>query len=227
MKISQETQTILKNFASINKGILLSPGDVLWTRTQSVYATAKIAEEFPKEVGIFDLANLLNVMSLFNDPEFEFEDNGLRISESDGRAETMYGYAGGSLVTLKRPEKMKPIPDGAISFNLPEEQWTKLQKATSIFQKPEIKIVSNGKVVRMGTANHKHEQGNSFSMVLDAEPNGVKCSMVYDKEHLPLLKGNYSGIITPTYTVLKNTSGFDLTYYIGVEPNTSSFGDDD
>lgn len=227
MKISNETQQILKNFASINKGILITPGNVLRTRTASVFAEATVTEEFPVEEGIFDLGNLLNVIGLFNDPELDFSKNALQIREADGSAESMYGYAGAATVTLPHPKKMKPIPENVIMFTVTEDQWNKLQKATSVFQKPEVKIISDGKVVRMGTASHKNEKGNSFSMVLESQPNGVKCNMLYAKEHLTFLKGNYSGTVTPTYTMFKNTSGYDLVYYIGVEPTTSTFGDDE
>lgn len=225
MKISNETQSILKNFSDINKGILITPGNVLRTRTPAVFAEAVIAEDFPVEVGIFDLKNFLNVISLFNDPDFEFGEDSLRISEADGRAETRYAYAGAGLVSLPLPKKKKELPAEVIEFTLTEDQWTKLQKATSVFQKPEMKIASDGKVVRIGTANHKHEQGNSFSMVLDAEPHGTTCNMIFSKEHLNLLKGSYSGVVTPTYTMFKNTSGYELTYYIGAEPTTSTFGE--
>ena len=222
MKISPETQSILKNFAGINKGILFVPGTVLRTRTDSVFAEARVTEEFPAEKSIFDLANFLNVLGLFDNPELEFEDGALRISESNGSAETLYGYAGAATVTLPFPKKMRPVPEKVIEFNLSEEQWTKMQKASSVFQKTEYKIVSDGKTVRMSTANHKNDKGNSFSIVLDAQANGIKCKMIYSKEHLNLMKGGYTGIVTPTYTLFKHTS-IDLTYYIGVEPTASQF----
>ena len=55
MKISNETQSILKNFASINKGIVFIPGTLIRTRTDSVFAEATVPEDFPLEKGITDL----------------------------------------------------------------------------------------------------------------------------------------------------------------------------
>ena len=225
MKISTETLQILKNYASINTGMLFTPGNMLRTRTDSVFAEARVDEEFPSEHGIFDLSNMLNVVALFKDAELDFQPAGLVIRESDGSAESMYGYAGAATVTLEFPKKMKPLPPKVITFRITEDQWSKLQKATSILQKPEVKLTSDGKVVRIGTASVKNEKGNSFSMVLDGDPQGLKCKMVFSKEHLNFLKGNYDGTVTPTYTMFKNASGFDLTYYIGIEPSASSFGE--
>src|ERR1700733_12421690 len=110
MKISAETIVILKNFATINQGILISAGNVLQTRTNSVFAEAKIAETFPVEFGIFNLNNFLNVVSLFKDPEFEFGDTFLRISEANGMAETKYAYAGAGMVSLPTKGKKRPVP---------------------------------------------------------------------------------------------------------------------
>jgi Straboviridae DNA polymerase processivity component len=223
MRISPETQQILKNFASINTGIIFIPGQKIRTRTDSVFAEATVQEDFPLEKSITDLGNLLSVLGLFTDPVLSFEDNLLRIAESNGSAETLYAYSKGVQVVLPFPKKMMPIPDKVVEFVLTEEQLTKLQKATSIFQKPEYKITSDGKTLRMGTANHKADGGDSFSVVLDAKPNGIKCNMVYQKDHLTLMKGSYNGIVTPTYTLLKHTV-LSLSYYIGVEPTTSRFG---
>lgn len=224
MKISNDTLTILKNFASINKGILIKPGNKLVTRTDSLVAEAIIKEEFPLEVGIYDLTQFLNVINLFDSPEFEFGVESLRISEESGNAETLYAYAASGLVSAPHPKKKKELPSDIIEFTLTEEQWNKIQKATSILQREEVKISSDGKVVRMGTATVKGSSGNSFSTVLDADSHGLSCNMFYNKNHLPLLKGSYQGVVTSMYTMFKNTSGFDLTYYIGFEPTSSTFG---
>ena len=131
------------------------------------------------------------------------------------------GIVSGGTIPKK---KLMEIPDDVIDFTLTEEQWTKLQKAISILSRPEVKITSDGKVIRIGTANHKNESGSSFSIVLDGDPHGFECHMIYDRDNLPLLKGSYQGTVTSQFTVFKNTSGYDLTYFVGVEPTTSKFG---
>ena len=226
MKLSQETLTILRNYAAINKGVVFHPGNKLYTRKDSLIADATITEEFEKEVGIFDLSQLLNIIGLFNDPVLDFGDDYLRIAEPDGSQETMYLYAAPGIVqggTIPK-KKLMEIPTEVIDFKLTEEQWNKLQKAITILSRTEIKIKSDGKVIRMETANHKNDQGSSHSIVLAGDPHGLSCSMVYNRDDMALLKGSYEGTITPLFTVFKNVSGYDLTYYVGVEPTTSTFG---
>lgn len=232
MKLSQETITILKNFATIEKRMEFKPGNTIRTRTGSVYVLANVAEEFPDpkkvnrtEFGIYDMSNLLNVLSLFDEPDVEFAEDNLLIRSSNGMQEGKYGYAGqGSLGLLPFPPKMHPLPAKHIEVPIPEEQLVKLQKSISYLEKPELKITSDGKTVRIGTGNHKNDKSNSFSMVFDGKPNGLKCNIWIAKEHLFMMKGAYTAAITPTYIMFKNTSGYDLTYYVGVEPN-STFGD--
>jgi hypothetical protein len=175
MKISQETQTILKNFTQINKGIVFHPGNKIYSRRESLIADATVAEEFEREVGISDLNQLLSIVSLYNDPVLDFGEKYLRIAESDGSAETKYGYAPPGTVTggTIPKKKLQEIPDQVIDFSITEEQWNKLQKAITILSKNEVKIASDGKVVRIETADHTKRDSNTFSMVIAAEPHGI------------------------------------------------------
>jgi len=225
MKISNESLAILKNFAAINKGIVIQKGNVLRTRTKAVFAEATIAEEFPLEVGIYDLAQLLNVVALFKEPVFDFNEEYLRIAEATGKAETQYAYAGPGLVQLSTKKKSTELPADVITFVLSEDQWATLQKAVSVFQKPEIRISSDGEFVRVGTENHKQTSGSAFSLLVEGEPHGLKCNMVFDMGNMRLLKGSYVVTVTKNYTQFENTSGYNLTYLIGPEPTVSTFED--
>ena len=59
MKLSNETLTVLKNFAGINQSILVRKGNKLRTISvmKNILAEAEITEEFPKDFGIYDLNN--------------------------------------------------------------------------------------------------------------------------------------------------------------------------
>ena len=228
MKLSQETLTILKNFTQINKGIVFHPGNKLYSRQEWAIADATVAETFEKEVGIYDLGQLINIIGIHNDPVLDFGDDCLHIVDANGNAETKYVYAAPGIVTGGNipKKKLMEISEEGIDFVLTEDQWATLGKALTFLSRNEIKITSDGKKVRVGTANSRNEDGSSFSVVLDADPHGISCHMVYDRTHMPLLKGSYAGKVGPKFTVFKNTSGFDLTYTIAVEPG-STFGVED
>ena len=79
MKLSDNTLTILKNFAGINNSILVKRGNKLRTISvaKNILAEAQIGEEFPCDFAIYDLNQFLNVnTTLFNAPELDFVNDG-------------------------------------------------------------------------------------------------------------------------------------------------------
>ena len=84
MKLSDNTLTILKNFAGINNSILVKQGDKLRTISvaKNILAEAIVDEQFPRDFAVYDLNQFLNGLSLHQDPEMDFkEDSYLTIRE--------------------------------------------------------------------------------------------------------------------------------------------------
>ena len=109
MKFSSETLTVLKSFTSINKSILMKPGNVLKTITpeKTLIAIAEVPDEIPSEACVYDLSRFLSILSLYNDPDVEFGDKYFTISE--GKRRTKYVYADVSMIHTP-PEKDINIP---------------------------------------------------------------------------------------------------------------------
>ena len=105
MKLSKRTQAILKNFAGINQSIVINPGNKLQTisNVKDVFAKAEIEETFDQTVSIYDVNEFLGVLSLFEDPELEFGDKSVRVSQ--GKMNQTYYYADASVITTP-PEKV-------------------------------------------------------------------------------------------------------------------------
>ena len=74
MKLSKKTLAILKNFATINQSIVVKPGNKLETisNVKDVFAKVEVEETFENNFAIYDLNEFLGVVSLFEDPDFEF-----------------------------------------------------------------------------------------------------------------------------------------------------------
>src|SRR5579871_49075 len=109
MKISYYTTTILKQCASVAPGITINPGNVIATRTDDAVVEATISEMFAKEVRLPDIHEFLPVLALFNDPTWHFEGDCVRISESNGTAETVYALGKAGTIP-QRSSRKKPIP---------------------------------------------------------------------------------------------------------------------
>ena len=67
VKLSKRTQNILKNFATINKSIVIDKGSTLRTLSvnKNIFASADITEAFPQQVAIYDLGVFLSSLSGF------------------------------------------------------------------------------------------------------------------------------------------------------------------
>jgi len=90
MRLSKETYNILKNFAAINSNILIKPGNILKTVSagKNIFAEAKVVEDFDVPVPIWDLNKFLGVVSMFNNPDLEFHDTHVVIT--NGRSSVTY-----------------------------------------------------------------------------------------------------------------------------------------
>jgi hypothetical protein len=117
MKLSAETLTVLRNFASINQSILLKPGKTLATISpqKTVMAKATVEDEFPVQAGIYDLSKFLSVHSLYEDPDLQFSENFLAFVEGKSRAK--YVYADPSMI-ITPPEKDVKLPSIDVEVEL-------------------------------------------------------------------------------------------------------------
>jgi hypothetical protein len=224
MKISQSTQAVLKNFASINGQILIEAGTVLYSVSScGILAEAVVTEHFPVECGIFDLPKFLSVLAMYRTPDCDFQDNFVMIRDADGGSEVRYLYADPCCIKPKRPKRLIDLPNPAIAFKLPEEKWAEVQKAGMILAKPEIRIVSDGCTIWIKTHDSKYPGGSEFSTSLPGDPGGIRCDIIFQIANLKLLTGSYKGVAGPSFTVFTNSSGYDLTYWVACDP-MSEFG---
>jgi hypothetical protein len=77
MKLTSETLSVLKNFASINQGIEFKKGNTIRTMSsgKTVLAKATLKDEFPQDFCVYDLNQFLSVHSMFDNTEIEFDSN--------------------------------------------------------------------------------------------------------------------------------------------------------
>jgi len=86
MKISSKTLSLLQSFAQISSNLLVKPGQKLATRNpvNSIQARAVVDETFPQQFAIYDLNQLLSLISASQNPDVEFGDKSLIIRSENG-----------------------------------------------------------------------------------------------------------------------------------------------
>lgn len=165
MKISEGTLTILKNFSSINPSIKVDAGSSLKTISamQNLFASAEVEEEFPCEFAIYDLNEFLGAVSLLGTPDFDFQEEKVVIKGEHGER-IDYFYAHPNLIVYPKKDFEAP-KDIDIQFELAEDDFKRIKKATSVLQVPNLSLVSSGDgELTLVALDKKNETGNQFSI---------------------------------------------------------------
>jgi hypothetical protein len=214
MRLSKETLSILKNFASINSNILIKPGNILRTMSQggNILAEAKIEEEFDTTVPIWDLNQFLGVVSMFANPDLEFGDKYVDIS--NGRSSVRYFYSSASLLTV--PTKEIKMPSPISSFNLDENDLNEMLKASSILHVSNLKIVGENGSLIMVVDDPKNTTSNSFSVLIDENYTGPDYSGYVNISEIKFYPGSYKVDLTKTIITKFNHESGNLCYYIAI-----------
>lgn len=221
MKISQRTFQVLKNFSSINPTLNVTAGSVIRTVSQNktVLAEAAVQEEFPMDFAIYDLSEMLGVVSLFDEPEFEFDSHYVQISDS-ASASSDYFYADKSMVTVP-PTGGIELPDEPVKFLLGEKVLKGLLQAASVMGLPEVIVQGDGENIRVLATNSKNTTSHQFSYEVGKTSDHFK--MVFKVENLKLIAGTYDVSISSSRIAKFILQDQSLSYWIATE-GTSTYG---
>ena len=166
MKLSNETISVLKNFAGINNSILVKQGNRLRTISvaKNILAEADITEEFPRDFAIYDLNQFLNGLSLHQDPDLDFvEESYLSIKE--GKRRVKYFFADPNVI-ISPPDKDIQLPSEDVCFQLDSVTLEKLLKAAAVYQLPDLSAVGEAGVVKLVVRDKKNDTSNEYSIVV-------------------------------------------------------------
>ena len=117
MKISKSTMNVLKNYSEINQSIVIKEGNEVKTISalKNILSRAVVKENFPKAFAIYDLPTFIGFHSTMSEPDFEFNDDCMMLSDKNGKGK--YFYAEPSLVVVPL-EKDIDMPESDIKFKL-------------------------------------------------------------------------------------------------------------
>ena len=169
MNLSNETVSVLKNFSTINQNLVIKSGDSISTISaqKNIVATAKVKETFPMDFAIYDLNEFLAAMSLFANPNLEFENDFVLITESGSSNKFLkYWYSDPSVVTT--PTREITMPDCEVSFSLNSDMLSEVQKAASVIGAPDmgLEAMSVGKAT-LKVTDKKNSTANDYGVGID------------------------------------------------------------
>lgn len=216
MKLSKETVALFKNFAGINSNLLLKSGSKLATISaqKNVMADATVGESFP-DFAIYDLNEFLGAMSLFDDPDLDFQDKYVSISQ--GNSKIKFFAADASVLTA--PQKAITFPQAEITFNITAEKLSMIQKTASVLRAADVSIVGDGSTATVVVGDKKNATGNSFSEPVGTTDKTFKVNLKV--ENLKMLPGDYEVSISSKKISRFKSTTTDLVYYVAVEADST------
>ncbi len=216
MKLSKETVSLIKNFAGINSNLLLKNGNKLATISaqKNVMADATVTETFP-DFGIYDLNEFLGAMSLFDDPELEFNDKFVSIKQGSSNIK----FFAADATVLTAPQKAITFPDAEINFTLSAAMLNMINKTASVLRAADVSIVGDGSTINVLVGDKKNATGNSYSEPVGTTDKTFKVNLKV--ENLKMLPGDYNVSISSKKISRFKSPSTDLVYYVAVEADST------
>ena len=220
MKLSDNTLTLLKNFAGINQSILVKQGNKLRTISiaKNILAEAEITEEFPRDFAIYDLNQFLNGLSLHQDPDLDFaEDSYITIRE--GKRRVKYFYADPNVI-ISPPEKEIKLPSEDVCFQLETGSLEKLVKAASVYQLPDISAIGDAGAIRLVVRDKKNDTSNEYSIVVGETDE--QFTFNFKVENISkIISGAYDVVVSRKLLSQFTNTKHNLSYWIALEPDST------
>ena len=227
MILSEDTLNVLKNFATINPNLVLKPGQRVSTisEAKTIMAKSEIVEDFPHEFGIYDLNEFLSVYGLIENPQLNFEDKSVLISNTVGGGQVAnqqtirYFYAEKDILTT--PQKDISMPNAEVGINITEDVMSQIRKAAAVLGHTELTLSGNGGVITASVSDSRDATSNTFSVDVDKE-NSCKneFEFVISIPNLKLLPGDYFVSISSKLISNWVNSNYPIEYFIALEKNS-------
>jgi hypothetical protein len=216
MKFSKITIETLKNFATINQGILFKAGKELRTMNvmKNIFAVAQIPDEIPNDFAIYDLNEFLPAYSLLNDCDITFKDTML-VLEVPGNS-IKYPYSSPSVVVSPGDKKIR-LPSEDKKFVLTREVFDAIQKSSSVMKLKDIVSDCSGITIL-----NRNATGNSHHISLNVECGSSDVSenpSLIKVENLKLLPLDYDVTICQKGLTrfTSRSEEFKIEYHIALE----------
>lgn len=219
MKLSDNTLTVLKNFAGINNSILVKQGTKLRTISiaKNILAEANVGEEFPRDFAIYDLSQFLNGLNLHQDPDLDFSEESY-ITIREGKRRVKYFFADPNVI-ISPPEKAIKLPSKDVCFQLEHSALDRLLKASAVYQLPDLSAVGDAGVIRLVVRDKKNDTSNEYSIVVGETDK--EFTFNFKVENLKMIPSDYDVVVSSKLLSQFKNEKFNIEYYIALEPDST------
>ncbi len=219
MKLTNNTISILQNFASINDSIKLIPG-----KTQKTMSTMKnilcIAEldmnlDLDEPICLYSLSKFLKLVKLLPAPTLEVIENHTIIIRGCDDSTLSYRLTDETII-VSPPNKTIDLPSEEVYFTLSERDVSNCVKVAAGLGVLDFSIVGDGETLSLRVWDKKNSGSDSYEVSI-GETELTFCANL-KIENLKMRGGNYE--VTISKNNLMKLEAEELTYFLAVEPDS-------
>tara|TARA_Y100000768_G_scaffold366185_1_gene328132 strand:- start:51 stop:749 length:699 start_codon:yes stop_codon:yes gene_type:complete len=221
MKLSEHTQSVLKNYASINQNLVIKEGNELLTMSsmKNIVAKATVEETFPKELAIYDLNEFLAALSLFKNPILDFDEQFVTIKEEQSPSNSLkYFYSDPSVV--QTPSNSITMPSEEVKFKLSNGDLSKMKRASAVINAPDMTLEKSDGVSSLVAKDKKNDTANNYSLDVETQGDG-EFKFYFKVDNLKLMDGSYDVSISSKNISHFKSENTQVEYWIALEPESS------
>jgi len=223
MQLTETTMAVLKNFATIQPNVILNEGNTVKTiaEAKNVMSVAVLDQSFDKTVGIYNLDEFLNVLSLVDTPELTFGDDFVTVSDATGRSKVKYFYSDVGILTS--PAKDIPMPEAEVKFTLDEVTLGRIRRAASALGHEKMTITATEGGIKICVVDHTDSTSNAFEITVAGTCDSEDFTFVMNISNMKLIAGDYDVEVSSRLISKFTNKGTDVSYFIALE-KSSTYG---
>ena len=190
------------------------------SEAKNILSSCSVEEEFDQDLGIYDLNEFFNVLSLVDQPKLSMEEKWVTISDQTGRSKIKYFFTDPEMLTSpteKMIENASSMDNFDISFTLDNDTLNRIKRAATALGHTSMKVEANdtGGVVLM-VFDAENPTSNTFAIDVPGQGQG-QGQYVINISNLKIVSGDYDVKISN-----KNISNFihkekPIQYWIALE----------
>ena len=228
MKLTEYTTQVLKNFSAINSNIVFSAGDTISTisEARNVMSTATIDQQIPSDFGIFDLNELLGVLSLVDEPQMKIEEKYAVVGDTTGRSKIKYFFTDIDMLTTPKQsqlEKAQAFTNFEVNFTLDQDTMNKIKRAVSALGHKVVSVTPSNGAIALTVLDPENSTSNTFSIEIPGTYESESFNFTWNIENLKILPGDYNVQLSSKLMSKWVHTEANVTYWIAIE-KSSTYG---
>lgn len=216
MKFSEQSLTVLKNFASINTGLVLQKGTVQRTISpeQTILAVAHLPDTVDEVFGIYDLNQFLGNVTTLKTPEMSFTKE--QVIMNDGEMSLSYYSCSPALIVSPPADKTIELKKVDVTFTLANSTLTKLLRLATMNNLTHLTVIGKDGELRLLSHEQKNDSSNKVSTKID-DYTGPDFSVSFKTENLKMIPDEYKVELMLGGFAKFTNKAETLTYFIAME----------